>query len=557
MNNATNQTDDFSRAWWNWCADLAQQPNQQLALLTSAVAKVHDTVEYTLQAGASDAPAHGNRDTRFTDAAWNQWPYNIYARAYAHMVDWWQEALKAPNSLDKDDNLRVDFTVKQLLAASSPAHYLVSNPELLEQTRAEAGANLMRGAVHWLEDMQRTMENAVQTKTPQGVEGFRVGESVAATPGKVVYQNDLIELIQYTPTTPKVFAEPLLIVPAWIMKYYILDLSARNSMVKYLVEKGHTVFMISWKNPGTSDRNLGMDDYQRLGLRAALDAVSGIVPDRKIHAVGYCIGGTLLSIGAAALAAEGDTRIGDISLFAAQTDFSEPGELAVFISPQQLAVLDVVMQQSGVLKSEQMGTAFGLLRIADLIWAPSVNSYLRGKRDSVNDLMAWNADGTRMPCRMHSEYLHGLYLNNALANGEFKVDGKTIDLEKIAVPMFVVGTETDHVAPWRSVYKVGGLVRSSDYTFLLTSGGHNAGIISGPQHAKRRHRTMHATDSRQLADTDTYMHTAEKHTDSWWPTWQKWVVAHSSTEVDAPSLAGNAAAGFAPLRDAPGEYVLG
>jgi polyhydroxyalkanoate synthase len=354
-----------------------------------------------------------------------------------------------------------------------------------------------------------------------------------------------------------VYAEPLLIVPAWIMKYYILDLSARNSMVKYLVDKGHTVFMISWKNPAASDRNLGMDDYQRLGLRAAIDTVSGIMPGRKIHAVGYCIGGTLLSIGAAALAAEGDTRIGDISLFAAQTDFSEPGELAVFISPQQLAVLDVMMQQSGVLKSEQMGTAFGMLRIADLIWAPSVNSYLRGKRDSVNDLMAWNADGTRMPCRMHSEYLRSLYLNNALASGEFKVDGQTIDLAKIAVPMFVVGTETDHVAPWRSVYKTGSLVRSSDYTFLLTSGGHNAGIISGPAHPKRRHRTMHATDSRQLADTDTYMHTAEKHSDSWWPTWQKWLVAHSSTEVAAPAQSGNAVAGFAALRDAPGEYVRG
>jgi polyhydroxyalkanoate synthase len=473
------------------------------------------------------------------------------------MVDWWQEALKAPNSLDKDDNLRVDFTVKQLLAAASPAHYLVTNPELLEQTRAEAGANLMRGAVHWFEDMQRTVENSVQTKPPQGVEGFRVGETVAATPGKVVYQNDLIELIQYTPTTPRVFAEPVLVFPAWIMKYYILDLSARNSMVRFLVDKGHTVFMVSWKNPAKSDRNLGMDDYQRLGLRAAIDAVSRILPQQKIHAVGYCIGGTLLSIGAAVLAAEGDTRIADISLFAAQTDFSEPGELAVFISPQQLAVLDVMMQQSGVLKSEQMGTAFAMLRIADLIWAPSVNSYLRGKRDTVNDLMAWNADGTRMPCRMHSEYLRGLYLDNALAHGEFKVDGKPVDLANITVPMFVVGTETDHVAPWRSVYKTGGLVNSHDYTFLLTSGGHNAGIISGPAHPKRRHRLMHTTDSRQLADTDTYMHTAEQRPDSWWPTWQQWLVAHSNMEIEAPTHMGNAAAGLAPLRDAPGEYVRG
>ena len=241
-------------------------------------------------------------------------------------------------------------------------------------------------------------------------------------------RNDLIELIQYSPTTETVFAEPILIVPAWIMKYYILDLSARNSLVKFLVSQGHTVFMVSWKNPHASDRGLGMDDYLRLGIRSAIDAVSQIVPERKIHTVGYCIGGTLLSIAAAMYAAEGDQRLASKTLLAAQQDFSEPGELSVFISPSQLDMLESVMQRSGVLKSEQMGAAFALLRSRDLLWTPAVNTYVRGKRATPNDLMAWNSDGTRMPCRMHAEYLRQLYLNNALARGEFHAEGRRVDL---------------------------------------------------------------------------------------------------------------------------------
>ena len=304
----------------------------------------------------------------------------------------------------------------------------------------------MRGFRHWLEDIERTV-GGKRSGTP--TERFVVGRDVAATPGKVVLRNELIELIQYSPSTENVYAEPVLIVPAWIMKYYILDLSPGNSLVRYLVSQGHTVFMVSWKNPDAADRELGMDDYLRLGVRAAIDAVASIVSERRIHSVGYCIGGTLLSIAAATLAAEGDQRLATVSLLAAQTDFSEPGELSVFISPSQLDMLEAAMQRSGVLKSEQMGAAFALLRSRDLLWTPAVNSYLRGQRASPNDLMAWNADGTRMPCRMHTEYLRELYLNNALARGEFHAAGRRVDLAAIELPMFVVGTETDHVAPWR------------------------------------------------------------------------------------------------------------
>jgi polyhydroxyalkanoate synthase len=327
-------------------------------------------------------------------------------------------------------------------------------------------------------------------------------------------------------------------------------------LVKYLVSQGHTVFIVSWKNPNASDRGLGMDDYLRLGIRATLEAVSRIVPNQKIHSVGYCIGGTLLSIAAAAYAAEGDQRLASLTLLAAQQDFSEPGELSVFISPSQLDMLEAVMDRSGVLKSEQMGAAFTLLRSRDLLWTPAVNTYLRGKRESPNDLMAWNADGTRMPCRMHAQYLRQLYLDNSLARGEFQAEGRRVDLAAIRIPMFVVGTETDHVAPWQSAYKARGLTRSTDYTFLLTSGGHNAGIVSGPVHPRRRHRVRTWLNASDTLTPQAWFETTQPQAGSWWPIWQHWLAQHSTQALVAPPPLGSTSAGYPPIADAPGEYVL-
>jgi polyhydroxyalkanoate synthase len=302
-----------------------------------------------------------------------------------------------------------------------------------------------------------------------------------------------------------------------------------------------------------------MDDYLRMGFEAAVDTVARIVPNQRIHGVGYCIGGTLLSIGAAELAARGDTRIGSVTMFAAQTDFSEPGELSVFITPSQLDSLNKMMDQAGVLTSEQMGMSFALLRSADLLWGPAVNTYLRGKREEPNDLMAWNADGTRMPYRMHSEYLGRLYLNNDLANNRFPVNGKPVSLSNITVPMFVVGTETDHVAPWRSAYKTRALTESDDYTFLLTSGGHNAGIISGPSHPKRTHRVVTSHSRGDKLSPDAFMQQAEQRAGSWWPTWEQWLTDHSPAPMVAPPKMGLPNAGTTELgfQDAPGGYVLG
>ncbi len=545
----------FTTAWADWAMHLAQSPSRLQQLQQEAAQRAQDTWAFALRAMAGQpvAPSEGlegTADRRFEGADWTRFPFNVYARAYQNSAALMQQTVSDVDGVTDYHAQLMGFAVRMLLDTSSPANWLASNPEVLALTQAEKGQNLLRGFQHLVDDVQRTIEGSA----PAGTEEFEVGRQLAATPGNVVFRNALIEVIQYTPTTPDVHPEPVLIVPAWIMKYYILDLSARNSMVRYLVEKGHTVFMLSWKNPDESDRDVGMDDYVNQGLRAALDAVCAIVPRQPVHAVGYCIGGTLLTIGAAALAREQDQRLGSITLFAAQTDFSEPGELAYFINPAQLAMLEASMHKSGVLESKQMGAAFALLRAQDLIWQPAVDSYLKGKRAAMIDLMAWNADGTRMPWRMHSEYLYRLYLDNELATNRFPVDGKLVRLSDIRVPMFVVGTEADHVAPWRSVYKVDNLVRSDDFTFLLTAAGHNAGIVCGPAHPKRHYRIK----TRRLADPhlapEDWEAAAERHAGSWWPAWQAWLAAHSGERVAPPAM-GAPRKGYTVLEPAPGQYV--
>jgi len=541
----------YLNAWWDWYLNLTSDPPKQMQIVQDAMAKAADNWSFALRSASGEAAAPVPGDARFSDDAWAHWPFNVYARAYKNYADWWQSAWSDVSGVGPESARALDFMARSGAETLSPANYLVSNPQLLNTTRAEAGENLIRGFGHWLEDIERTLEG----KGPSGTDKFVVGRDLAATPGKVVMRNELVELIQYSPITATVFAEPVLIVPAWIMKYYVLDLSASNSMVNYLVGRGHTVFMVSWKNPTAADRGLGMDDYLRLGVRDSVKAVSAIVPRRKIHAVGYCIGGTLLSIAAAAFAAEGEGPLASATLLAAQTDFSEPGELSVFISPSQLDMLEAAMSRTGVLKSEQMGAAFSMLRSRDLLWTPAVNTYIRGKRDEPNDLMAWNADGTRMPCRMHSEYLRRLYLNNALAKGDFIAEGRRVDLADIRIPLFIVGTETDHVAPWRSVYKVRGLTRSADYTFLLTSGGHNAGIVSGPAHPRRRHRVRTWSNDTATLSPEAWLETTAPAPGSWWPVWEQWLAEHSSAKRTAPPALGSPKHGYAPIADAPGEYV--
>jgi polyhydroxyalkanoate synthase len=432
----------------------------------------------------------------------------------------------------------------------SPSNFFLTNPEVLDRTIAERGHNLVRGFDYFLEDLRRGQTG----EGPSGTENFKPGVNLAIAKGKVVFRNRLIELIQYAPQTETVHPEPVLIVPAWIMKYYILDLSPRNSLVNYLTGQGFTVFMISWKNPGGEDRDIGFDDYRSLGPMAALDAIGAISPGRKVHAVGYCIGGTLLSITAAAMARDNDLRLASITLFAAQTDFTEAGELMAFVDESQLDSLCDLMEEKGYLDTRQMAGAFQMLNPRDLIWSRVVRTYLLGERGKLNDLMAWNADGTRMPARMHTEYLNKLFLKNELVEGKFEAAGAPVALGDIHAPIFAVATVTDHVAPWRSVYKV-TLLCDAEVTFALTSGGHNAGIISEPGHPRRHFQISTRVADGKYVDPDAWAKTTSSIEGSWWPAWADWLRARSDDKVPPPPM-GAPDQGYEILCDAPGTYVL-
>ena len=534
------------QAWSDWVTHLAMSPAKQVRLMGKTARKNARLMNFVRSAviDPNTPPAIEPlpQDNRFKEDAWKQWPFNLYAQTFLLQQQWWHNATTGIEGVSQHHEDVVAFVARQLLDTLSPVNFALTNPLVQEATRKEFGMNLLRGWQNYLEDAQ----HAVSGKPPVGVEQFRPGHEVAITPGKVVYRNHLIELIQYTPSTPKVHAEPLLIVPAWIMKYYILDLSPNNSLVKYLIDQGHTVFMISWHNPDQSDRNLGMDDYLQLGVLDALKTIRKIIPDRKIDTLGYCLGGTLLAIAAAWLAREPDPMIHSVTLLAAQTDFTEAGELMLFIDDSQLSYLDDMMWEKGYLDTKQMAGAFQMLRSNDLIWSPLVQQYMLGKRAPMTDLMAWNADATRMPYRMHSSYLRSLFLNNELFEGRYEIAGRKIALGDIAVPLFVVATENDHVAPWRSVHKI-KLAVDAPVTFLLTSGGHNAGIVSEPGHAHRHY----CYDTSKYQDPDSWAQAVERHEGSWWPILTAWLAAQSGPEVKARAVGAVQHA----LCDAPGKYV--
>jgi len=541
-------------AYLDWAAHLANSPGKQGELFEKAFRKSVRFSTYIggLLEGKHEMPCIEPlpQDHRFRGNAWQQPPFSIYYQAFLLLQQWWHNAAVGVDGVADHHRDVVAFSARQALDVFSPSNFLLTNPEILKATVASCGMNLVRGLQNLFEDWER----AVLQLPPVGTEQFRVGKEVAVTPGKVVYRNKLIELIQYSPATATTYPEPILIVPAWIMKYYILDLSPDNSMVRFLVDQGHTVFMISWKNPVEEDRDLGMDDYLDLGVMHALDAIRAIVPDQPVHAVGYCIGGTLLSIAAAALGRDGKDWLKSMTLFAAQTDFTEAGELMLFIDQSQVSYLEDLMWDKGYLDTKQMAGAFQLLRSNDLVWSRIIHQYLMGERAPIIDLMAWNADVTRMPYRMHSEYLRKLFLNNAFAEGHYLVAGKPATVTDIRAPIFAVGAEKDHVAPWKSVFKI-ALLADTDVTFLLTSGGHNAGIISEPGHPGRHHRVASRHEGEPYVGPDEWLEMTPVSDGSWWPAWQAWLDARSGKRSASPGM-GNAKAGYASLCDAPGTYVL-
>ena len=538
---------------FDWLAHLAISPGKQLQLTENAFREATRFAIYAAQSvanpGTPPCVSALPQDRRFRGEAWQRWPYNLIYQSFLLTQDWWHKATTEIDGVSQRHEEGLSFTARQILDYMSPSNFVWTNPEIAQATATQGGLNLVQGCQNLIEDWQRVTSG----RPPVGAEQFIVGQNVAVTPGKVVFQNRLIELIQYSPVTDQVYAEPVLIVPAWIMKYYILDLSPQNSLVKYLIEHGHTVFMISWKNPTSEDRDLGMDEYRRLGIMAALDAVSAIVPGRKIHTAGYCLGGTLLLIAAAAMRRDGDDRLGSITLFAAQADFTDAGELTLFINDSQISFLENMMWDSGYLDTYQMAGAFQILRSNDLIWSRVMREYLLGGRQPMNDLMAWNADLTRMPYRMHSEYLRRLFLHNDLVEGRFEVEGCPVSVMDIRAPGFAVGTVADHVAPWRSVYKL-NLLPSNELTFVLTSGGHNAGIVSEVGHPGRKYQIRTKAAGERYLDPATWQAETPVHQGSWWPEWETWLVG-KSTEKVAPPPMGAPEKGYGVRRDAPGFYV--
>ncbi|MBC5783471.1 polyhydroxyalkanoic acid synthase [Ramlibacter sp. USB13] len=543
-------------AHFDWLLHLAVSPSKQAELASSALRKNLLWWQYLGacargQGASCVAPVADDR--RFSRPEWQAPPFGALAQGFLLAQQWWEEATHGVRGVSRHHEQVAAFTVRQWLDMLSPSNVPWLNPQVLRQAAASGGLNFAQGIANWARDAMAVATDG----RPRGVEAFRPGEGVALTPGRVVHRNRLCELIQYEPTTPKVAREPVLLVPSWIMKFYILDLTPQDSLVKYLVDQGHTVFVVSWRNPHTADRALTLDDYLDLGVLASLDHVRSACGDVPVHAAGYCLGGTLLAMAAAVLGARKSQVLKTVTLLAGLVDFEQPGELGLFIDESQVAFLEDLMAEPGYLDGRRMAGAFQLLNSRDLVWSKLLHEYLMGAQTPMTAMRAWNADQTRMPARMHSEYLRRLYLDNELAEGDYPVHGQAVNLRAIRVPLFVLATERDHVAPWQSVYKVLRLV-GGPTRFVLASGGHNVGIVSPPAgpsaHAEASYRwAEHGVDAAP-PDPLAWHARARQEAGSWWPCWEQWLRSHGSGEVAAPAVPRVRMAGAVVA--APGSYVF-
>ncbi|HLR12311.1 MAG TPA: alpha/beta fold hydrolase, partial [Burkholderiaceae bacterium] len=493
----------LTRAYMDWALQMSVSPGRRSQLGVHAFELMAQAWQNMLDTSAAEHAS--DNDLRFRHESWKQWPYNLFKESFRATESWWQEAV-CSTGMTQHNQQMVAFFAQQAVDAMSPSNWLATNPEVLQTAIETQGQSLVRGWELWVKD-QRTR---VRTRLDQSGEAleplpFAVGKDVAVTPGKVVWRNHLFELIQYEPMTDKVCPEPVLIIPSCIMKYYILDLSPHNSMVKYLVSQGHTVLIMSWRNPDASDANLKIQDYLSTGLMQAMAATRKVTGASTIHTIGYCLGGTFLAMVGAilgrlsrvpekdwtaeekALVPTALPEMASMTLLAAQTDFTEPGELGVFIDEEQLTMLRQSMFRQGFLSGRQMAGSFQFLASRDLVWSQNVRRYLLGQENSSFDLLSWNQDVTRLPARMHDEYLTALFLNNNLVNGQYRFAGKSIALVDLTAPLMVVGTTKDHVSPWRSVYKI-HLYTNVPITFVLAAGGHNAGIVSEPGRPRRSYQ---------------------------------------------------------------------
>lgn len=554
-------------AWTDWVLHLAVSPGSQSRLGRQAIEQgvkwVQDTTLSLGAVGTADNPGNDTgtprpldalleQDSRFNAPEWQGWPWRSLATANKVCENWWKDA-SSLRGMQDHSRQQMHFYGRQVLDMLSPGNWLWTNPQALQAAWRSGGETLVKGWQLALDDLRSR-----QTASPSGrpLPTLGPGQGLAMTPGEVVYRNGLIELIQYRPTTAHVQAEPVLIVPSCIMKYYILDLSPHNSMVRWLVDQGHTVYIVSWRNPDETDALLAMDDYVRDGVLVPLDHVHQTCA-QPVHLMGYCLGGTFAAIAAAALSGGGTASgpggqvLASLSLLAAEVDFTEPGDLGILIDEAQVRLLEDMMAAKGFLTGQQMAASFQFLHARDLVWSTQTRRWLMGQEEVPNDLMVWNADVTRLPAVMHSQYLRRCYLDNDLAEGRYVHEGRPISLRDIRVPVFAVGTVKDHVAPWRSVYKIHRLV-SSDVTFALTNGGHNAGIVSEPGHANRYHHLAHTPASAPWRTPDEWLAAAERHEGSWWPTWSHWLRRQGrGHEVPAREPRHDRRLG-----SAPGRYVM-
>lgn len=538
------------QAWEDWAYHMAGSPLRQARLametaITGWSLATQAMLPPPLRA-AYPAFTAERGDHRFESPAWKRAPYDLFAQTHLAREALWKTATEPLAGVRAHHMRRVCFMGLQMLRAASPSNLAMTNPDVLDTIRASGGQCLRRGAQLYLDDLRTLARDG----NLAGRVTHEIGRDIAATPGKVIYRNRLIELIQYSPQTDEVEAEPILIVPAWIMKYYILDLSRHNSLIRYLVEQGFTVFCISWRNPDSDDRDLTLEDYRRDGVMAAIDTVCDAVPGEKIHAVGYCLGGTILSVAAAAMGRDEDERLATMSLLAAQTDFTEAGELMMFTDESQIAALEDLMAVQGYLDAAQMSGAFYYLRANDLVWSRMVERYLKGIDREISDFDAWFTDPTRMPARMHSQYLRWLFEENRLVQGYFEAGGRPVTLKDITMPIFALGAEKDHIAPWRSVHKI-GLFAGAETDFILSGGGHNSAVVSPPAKRGAYYRQKTIGDCDDYIGPDAWVDDAPKQPGSWWPAWRDWLRERSS-----PERAGaRTPEASRVICEAPGRYV--
>jgi len=486
-------------------------------------------------------------DRRFRDAAWQENAvFDYIKQSYLLTARWMHATATSVDGLDEKSKQKIDFYTRQFIDAMAPSNFVLTNPEVLRTTLETGGENLLKGLENLLQDLDKGKGQLKISMTD--TEAFSVGENIATTPGKVVFRNDLIELIQYSPTTDEVAKRPLLIVPPWINKYYILDLRPENSFIKWAVEQGQTVFVISWVNPDERLADKTFEDYMFEGPLAAMDAIEQATGEHDLNMIGYCLGGTLTAATLAYMAEKGDDRVKSVTFFTTLVDFDQAGELSVFIDEEQLAALESKMNKEGYLDGAAMSTTFNMLRANDLIWSFVVNNYLLGKDPFPFDLLYWNSDSTRMPAAMHSFYLRKCYQENKLKDpGGITLGGADIDLGKVKTPVFILSTKEDHIAPWKATY-AGTQLYGGPIKFVLSGSGHIAGVVNPPLKPKYGYWTY----NRRVKDPDQWLAKATQHEGSWWPEWQGWVDKYAGGKVPARTPGDGK---LKPLDDAPGTYV--